>query len=241
MALQKVFKEPYVDWLKESISVDSYTVDEFVYDAGKTKYLANVHQPAGLLEKLMSAENDFKAAIILYEAYPNLTPIVASQQKGLWVYLSHVDLFPYVQKRWSKVQTGDADAKYIAEHWFYNGTMRTSLMGLWWSVYCSVDESRGADHKYDLTELLFKQEDFRTRTFGTYQLFRCKDAVLGILEFLYENPEITNSFFESRSRYISEYFNKLGAVKQLAYLNKQFFKEELERQKQAILNIRGRE
>ena len=240
MALQKVFKEPYVDWIKESISIDKYGGEEFEYDAGKTKYLANISKPEDLLDKLMSAENDFQAAIALYEAYPNLTPIIASQQKGLWVYLTHVDLFPYVQKRWPKVITGEADVKYISEHWFYNGTMRTSLMGLWWSVYCSVDESRGADHKYDLTELLFKQEDFRTRTFGTYQLFRCKEAVLGVLEFLYENKEVTNSFFESRSRYISEYFNKLGAVKQLAYLNKEFFKAELEKQKQAILAIQGR-
>lgn len=240
MALQKVFKEPYVDWIKESILIDKYGGEEFEYDAGKTKYLANISKPEGLLDKLMSAENDFQAAIALYEAYPNLTPIIASQQKGLWVYLTHVDLFPYVQKRWPKVITGEADVKYISEHWFYNGTMRTSLMGLWWSVYCSVDESRGADHKYDLTELLFKQEDFRTRTFGTYQLFRCKEAVLGVLEFLYENKEVTNSFFESRSRYISEYFNKLGAVKQLAYLNKEFFKAELEKQKQAILAIQGR-
>ena len=181
MALQKVFKEPYVDWIKESISIDKYGGEEFEYDAGKTKYLANISKPEGLLDKLMSAENDFQAAIALYEAYPNLTPIIASQQKGLWVYLTHVDLFPYVQKRWPKVITGEADVKYISEHWFYNGTMRTSLMGLWWSVYCSVDESRGADHKYDLTELLFKQEDFRTRTFGTYQLFRCKEAVLGLV------------------------------------------------------------
>lgn len=158
MALQKVFKEPYVDWIKESISIDKYGGEEFEYDAGKTKYLANISKPEGLLDKLMSAENDFQAAIALYEAYPNLTPIIASQQKGLWVYLTHVDLFPYVQKRWPKVITGEADVKYISEHWFYNGTMRTSLMGLWWSVYCSVDESRGADHKYDLTELLFKQE-----------------------------------------------------------------------------------
>lgn len=240
MALQKVFKEPYVDWIKESISIDKYGGEEFEYDAGKTKYLANISKPEGLLDKLMSAENDFQAAIALYEAYPNLTPIIASQQKGLWVYLTHVDLFPYVQKRWPKVITGEADVKYISEHWFYNGTMRTSLMGLWWSVYCSVDDSRGADHKYDLTELLFKQEDFRTRTFGTYQLFRCKEAVLGVLEFLYENKNITNSFFESRSRYISEYFNKLGAVKQLAYLNKEFFKAELEKHKQAILAIQGR-
>ena len=240
MSLQKVFKDTYVNALRTNIVVGNYALEEFPYDESKVRYLANVEKPEGLLEKL-EIDNDFNSAIALYEAYEEITPLIASKQ-DFWTYLTHVDLFPYVQKRWSNVLSGSADTSYIEEHWFYSkgGAIRTTLMGLWWSVYCSVDYSRG-DNKYELTKLLFKHADFRTRRFGNSTLFRHKEAVIGILEFLNENRDVHDSYFEGRFLYITKYFNRLGAVKQLAYLDRNFFKSELCRIKSTLLNIRSRE
>ena len=115
--------------------------------------------------------------------------------------------------------------------------MNTTLMGLWWAVYCTVDESRGEEHKYDLTDTLFISKDFQIR-FGSSVLFRHKEAVVGILEYLYDNPEIFSESTKRRSQYITKHFNSLGAVRQLAYFNRDFFKKELEKIKGTLLNIR---
>ena len=134
MALQKVFKEAYVEALRSSIDPDNYAGETFVFDETQVRYMANVHHPEGLQEK-MNLDNLLESAIALYEAYPDLTPLSASKME-LWAYLSHVDLFEYMQKRFPAVKDGTADEKYIKEHWFRSsqGTIRSSLAGLWWSV-----------------------------------------------------------------------------------------------------------
>ena len=72
----------------------------------------------------------------------------------------------------------------------------------------------------------FRNDNIRTHYFGPSTIFRHREAVIGILEFLVENPDISNVHFSSRCIYIIQYFNRLGAVKQLAYMDRYFFKEE---------------
>ena len=164
MALQKVFKEAYVEALRSSIDPEKYAGEAFLFDETQVRYMANVHHPEGLQDK-MNPDNLLESAIALYEAYPDLTPLSASKME-LWAYLSHVDLFEYMQKRFPLVIDGSADEKYIKEHWFRSsqGTIRSSLAGLWWSVYCSVDDKR--EDKYELTKVLFQQDSIRTHYFG---------------------------------------------------------------------------
>lgn len=235
MALQKVFKEAYVEALRSSIDPDNYAGETFVFDETQVRYMANVHHPEGLQEK-MNPDNLLESAIALYEAYPDLTPLSASKME-LWAYLSHVDLFEYMQKRFPAVKDGTADEKYIKEHWFRSsqGTIRSSLAGLWWSVYCSVDETR--KDKYELTKVLFQQDSIRTHYFGNSITFRHREAIIGILEFLVENPDVSRVHFNSRCIYIAQYFNRLGAIKQLAYMDRQFFKEELMKKKPVLLTV----
>ena len=235
MALQKVFIEPYVEVLKGSITLEKYAASSFDYDASKIRCLANVREPEDLLDR-MNPDNDLESAIALYEAFKNLTPLAASKVE-LWTYLSHVDLFSYMQKRFPKVTDGTADVKYIQERWFRNsqGIIRSSLSGLWWSVYCSIDDSR--EDKYELTRMLFSNNSIRTHYFGRSTIFRLREAMIGILEFLVENPDISEVHFNSRCIYIAQYFNRLGAVKQLAYMDRNFFKEELMKKKGILKTV----
>lgn len=235
--LQRTFKESYVRTLREQVTMGittrMYAEEQFEFDPTMVRSVANVYHPEGLLEKLnpeATTEADFQSAIALYEAYKNLPPIVASSE-AFWVYLTHVDLFSYVQKRYPKVGTPEGGAKYILAHWFRSdkGLMRTSLSNLWWSVYCSVDESRGEDHKYDLTKILFSSAEFRQTRIGVSTLFRHKNALLGILEFFYEHPELVDNHMTARGQRIIVHFNRLGAVKELSCLSKNFFKEECEK------------
>lgn len=238
MKLQKVFKESYVkelrDKVRAGINLSNYGKTEFPYNEKMVRSITNLYQPTNLLDKL-DCTNDLISAKALYEAYPNMSPLLASND-CFWTYLTHVDLFQYIQARWPKVVRGEADKNYIESHWFQGGNFfqQTSLSSLWWSVYCTIDEARGNDRKYEITDFLFKHTSYRELTGTT--LFRHKEAVIGIMEFFMENPKISDSHAKWRIRYIMKYFNQLGAVKVLSYFNRDFFKAELEKKKDILLH-----
>lgn len=233
MQLQRVFTEAYVESLKKNITPDNYLLEAFPYDPQKVRPLANVYAPVGLEEKLIKAmDNEFEQAIALYEAFETLTPLVASQQ-GFWTYLTHVDLYHFIQKRWplndEDLKTNEQKQSYILNHWFRspNGVMRTSLANLWWSVYCSIDDQADKENRYELTKVLFSRSDYRTRRLGSSTLVRHKEAVIGILQFMKDHEDFMNDFFEGKSIYIAKYFNNLGGTKPLAYMDRNFFYDEL--------------
>ena len=240
MALQKVFTQTYTELLRNSISVAEYIEDSFAYDASQVKSLMSVHQPEHLADYMVEhAHNDFECAVALYESYKNISPVFA-QEERLWTYLSHVDLFPYLKKRWPIPQDESKRLSHISAHWFRSSAIiRSSLMGLWWAVYCTIDENR--EDKYELTRVLFSNYSFRTTFFGSTQLFWYKDATKGILHFLADNPEIINHYFENRSLYISKYFNQLGGIKKLSAMNEDYFYNECTRIKPRILAVKVRE
>ncbi len=242
MTKQFIFKEKYVSKLKENINIDFYRGLEFIYDKKQVLMLPNIENTPNLVNQL-NPDNDFETAIRLYDAFKNLEPIQASDER-LWVYLSLVDLFPYMQQRWSAVYNNEPKGTkdYILEHWFLSSLAQSSLLrhalaGLWWAVYLSIDKTRGEDKKYDLTKILFRQLDFSTRTLGTYKLGRHKEAVIGILEFIEENVDLFKTNFESKTRFITKHLNVIGGVKSLAYYDRTFFKRELGKVKSSISNL----
>ncbi len=241
MEKQQIFKEKYLLKLKEEIDKDKYRSNEFVYDKKQTLMMPNINKPDGLLSKL-NHESDFETAVAVFEAFKNLEPIQASDER-LWAYLSHVDLYPYMIKRWSDVYKGEASKpeNYIRDHWFLESTVQSNLLrhaisGLWWAVYLSVDENRGTK-KYELTKILFRQLDFPTRTLGTEKLGRHKECVMGILEFIQENEEMFKTHFETKTRFITKHINRIGGVKPIAYYDRYFFKGELQKVSTSISAI----
>lgn len=234
MTKQQIFKEKYVQKLRNELKVEWYKNNEFIFDKKEIMMLPNIEKPQGLIEKLLqNIEDDCTNAIFIYEAFPSLEPIQASDER-FWVYLSHVDLYPYMIKRWDAVYNNTAKEgnDYILDHWFlvssaHGNLLRHALAGLWWSVHLSIDDTK--DDKYELTKILFRQLDFPTRTLGAYKLGRHKEAVIGILEFINENEELFKSKFEDKSRFITKYLNSLGGVKPIVYYDRLFFKDELKK------------
>jgi len=242
MVKQLIFKEKYVLKLKENINLEFYQGSEFIYDKKQVFMLPNVENIMNLANEL-NPDNDFETAVTIYKAFENLEPIQASDER-LWTYLSHVDLYSYMQKRWNAVYNGTAKNgnDYILEHWFLNSSAQSSLLrhaiaGLWWAVYLSVDKTREENKEYDLTKILFRQLDFPTRTLGTYKLGRHKEAVIGILEFIEENEVLFKTGFESKTRFITKHLNVVGGVKPLAYFDRKFFKGELEKVTELIRSL----
>lgn len=245
MRKQFIFKDKYVQKLKSDIvlgnSIEFYRSNEFVYDKNQILMMPNIESTPDLVNQL-DIDDDFKTAITLYEAFEKLEPIQASDER-LWTYLSHVDLYPYMTKRWSSTYKRNAknDKDYILEHWFLNSSAQSSLLrhalaGLWWSVYLSIDVNKGKN-KYDLTKILFRQLDFPTRTLGTYKLGRHKEAVIGILEFIQENEDLFKTKFEDKTRFVTKYLNVVGGVKPISYFDRDFFKNELCKTKSELLKI----
>ena len=241
MALQKKFKEKYANQLqyeaKQGIGIERYTKPIFDYDPDQTIRIPTLEQPEGLLDQL-DASNDLVSAKKLYEAYKSLTPLQASDE-SFWTYLTHADLFPYVQARNNDVlEEGFDDAKYIDNYFFhgFGGLIYHPLAGLWWDVHRTIDESSEEPYKY--TDYLFKDYGLRVTYVGRYALFRHKEEVFGILDFLMKHEDVASEHFRQRSRWIAQYFNKLGAVKQLRSLNREFFYFELLRLKDVILKIK---
>ena len=100
MELQRVYKKAYIESLRTKFTKEAYLQDKFVSDYNQTLPLADVYNNAKELSLKMipDADHDIDSAIALFEAYPNLSPILASQE-SLWIYLAHNELFEYVQKR----------------------------------------------------------------------------------------------------------------------------------------------
>ena len=241
MALQPVFKRSYIDYLKTHIRPSDYLKDHFEYDRTQVVRLYGIQQPEDLLQRLNPApEGDFQSAVAIYEAYKDITPLFA-QQDDLWVYLTHVDLFEYMKKRWpiGNVEK-EKQIEYIQNRWFRHSKhlFRTSLAGLWWQVFLTKDNER--ENPYELTEVYFGcGQDFHQR-FGELTLIRHKEAMIGILEFLKDHPELTAKGFDPRGQYISKLFNSVGSYKLLSNMDKNYFKQALEKRLDVIIQISNR-
>jgi hypothetical protein len=229
MDKQKIFTSGYVRKLKEEahngISLKFYEESEFIIDYEKLLMMPNIYEPDNLSGK-MRINDDLSSAIEIYEAFEELTPLQASDER-LWTYLSHNDLFNYLQNRWD----GEKTSNYVLDHWFIRGVSQNNLLadnlsGMWWAVHMSIDEDR--IDKYELTKILFRQRDFAFRTLGTYKLGRHKEAVKGILEFIQENEKLFSTKFEDKSREVTRFLNSYGGTKPIPFFRKNDIKQLLE-------------
>jgi hypothetical protein len=234
MLVQRTFKQEYVEELatavKKGQGLERYAAESFDYDSRQVVIIPSLQHPEGLVEKMIpTTAGDFVSAVALYEAYPNISLIQASD-RAFWIYLAHTDLFQYVQNRFSKVKEDDFNnAQYILDHWFFAGGMlMQSLSGLWWMVHISIDELASGDEKYKYTQTIFRDYTLRTN-FAQYSLARHKEAVFGYLQFIMDNPELFSTFFKVKNRFVTKYFNKVGGARLLSTLPREYFYEELQK------------
>ncbi len=231
MLLQRTFKKYYVESLLDAVrngqDLDKYAADYFVYDQNQVVMIPTIAYPEGLIDKMVpTTQGDFQSAVALYEAFPNLTPLQASD-RSFWIYLAHVDLFKYVQKRFPKVMESEfTNNQYILDHWFFaQGTIMQALSGLWWLTYLSVD-SKAGDNKYIYTAQIFRDYTLRTN-FANYSFARHKEAVIGYLQYMIDHPEVFAAFFKAKNRFITKHFNKIGGTRILSSLPRSYFYDEL--------------
>lgn len=240
MQLQKTFTNQYLTTLveeaKAGVSLHKYAEENFVYDKAQVLRIPHLAFPENLVKKMIpNSQADFQSAIALYEAYPNMTPLQASD-RSFWAYLTHVDLFEYVQQRFPEVlKENFINSNYIGNHWlFSNGIIHNALSGLWWTVYLTIDDESG--DRYRFTEFIFKNGSFDK--FVPSLLARHKEAMYGIIQYLMDDTDVSGNFLKQRGYYIMKHFNKLGGVRLLSALDRNFFYNELKRIRPILLDIK---
>jgi len=247
MAKQFIFSKAAVDEIEASFNAqggDAAYLSVVPFATAFKTLESPIDAPLQLPSRV-NPDSDIDTAIALFEAYPRLNPLEASS-RGFWTYLTHVDLWDYMRKRFPLSANMDVAARRnkIKEKWFLGepsqgSLMRHPLAGLWWGVKLSVDESRGSG-RYDLTRILFRDLDFLTRTLGTYQLGRLPAAVRGILGYMFNHQEDFKGQFEDKTRYIMKHFNSLGGALHLGCLDENFYAEELNRIRDEWINPNGK-
>lgn len=92
MELQKTFKESYMKTLRDAVksgeAIPLYAKDSFEIDQTQIKRLANVRKPENnVAERMVELYNDdFKAAVLLYESYRDISPLLASNETFLGIF-----------------------------------------------------------------------------------------------------------------------------------------------------------
>lgn len=249
---QPIFTEEYCDTLRLNLkageSISNYTIngEKFAFTDRNVCYLNNFNVDKNKLQRMNEERlSSIDSAILLFEALPDLNPLMASYAP-FWLYFAHVELVQYMRKRWSNVivnrdgEQNDTSSQigYIMDYWFpsMGSSSKTWLPNLWWAVYLTVDTRR--EDKYALTKILFKQEDLRTRTLGTYTLFRHKPATVATLSFIESHLDTTFSHsFQNKCRYMTKYLNYLGGCRLLSYMGEDFFTEMLNKKNEDIAKI----
>lgn len=219
-----LFKSQYEAQLKTDIKngkVDAYYGETFPYDVKQT-LPTTIEVEEDICEKMYGdVSHEFDDAVTLYNALRDVPEVMAADPT-FWISLSHTIFFPFLKKRWGN---GKNLQKNVLNHWFFqNGMVRHGLGGLWWTVRLTVENE--AKDPYRLTKVAFWNYSFRTTFMGPSIFFRVTNARTGILKFLADHEEL-RSGMENKGLFISHYFNRLGATKQLAALPPEFFYEEM--------------
>lgn len=223
MELQRTFSKEYTSLIKQSLKdgrIDRYMAEAFpVEDPNSCIY--RLQGVAHNYVELDPDKSDFENAIAFYEANKDVPPFIAAEE-AFWAYLTHIDYFDFVKKRW--LINSETSKETILKRFFYSGSnMDNTLSRLWWATYLTVDEE--SDDKYRYTRVLLQDGNSDLlQNLSKSKLFRHKEAVIGILKFFseYEN----RNDFSNVNRYIIQRFNRIGGVRQLVYMDRDYFYNE---------------
>ena len=241
---QKAFTKEYATDLENNIesNLTNYTMDCFIFNE-KLVVDMTFEKHEELLDEMLpflstSASVEVDAAIKLYEAYKDLTPLEASYAP-FWIYLSHVDLYPYMIKRWPLANAKDGNVvDYINSHWFYKrGKLRSHLEGMYWLVRQSVEYDEVGNPDYTYTKFLFSRRVLGDRGIAARQSIFANDKVFkGVLKYIMKNEDsLFAHHIQARATYCAQLLNAKGGVIELSMWSEKDVEEFLDKYRSSII------
>ena len=151
---------------------------------------------------------DLENSKIVYEAFPNLTPLQARDPR-LWTRLAHVECWSYMRKRWNvarySADTGRAErfilARYFVPQAQSRALLRNGLARLWWYAHLTYDATRS--DPYELTAELLSFLDIAQQVLER-NMGRAPQIRIGFLDFLRQNRERLGANAEQRRKRIRD-------------------------------------
>lgn len=232
--LQRTFSKEYTSILRQRVKqgkIDGYLHDAFSVDE-ENKHVYRLQQQMHHNVVLDPEKTDFENAKLFFEAYKDLSPMIASEE-AFWTYMAHVEHFDYVKKRWKIGETTSPDS--IIDHFFVTSMIkvaRNGLARLWWPMYMTYDEENTSD-PYHLSKILYMYTD-TMQMLSESSLFSCRNLIHAILHFFEINTDIPKENWLQINRYIIRYYNSVGGVRKLIYLDEKYFEAELQRNKNLL-------
>jgi hypothetical protein len=181
-----------------------------------------------LQEPIAEDHKDIENAIHLHKAMPEFSRLQARDPR-LWTRLCHVELWPYMRKRWpieKYLKDGPTMAQgRVLERYFIaqsqsRALMRNGVARLWWGAQLTYDPAR-AD-PYQLTRVLFSTLDIAQQILER-GMGRAPAVLHGFLEFLLKhNGEILTGGNANRTRIrtLAKFLNMQGGICVLDCLTK---------------------
>lgn len=227
MASQIKFKKSFLEKIKQlakdTANLHIFAEKEFKYSPQDIVFMHGVEHPEHLLDKMMSASEEYDAALALYKAYEHISPLTASDE-AFWSYLALVELNPYARKRFSSLENLESNKVVLARYFAQERIIKNVIARLWWAVYKSDQGASAGDNRFELTKVLFQHSElFDTLTQS--KLFRYKNATIGILSFFNEHSDLIN---RENTLAAMKFFNRVGGARELVVMPESFFKTELE-------------
>lgn len=241
---QKAFTKEYAEELEFNIESNllKYSTDSFDYNTKAIVELPYDSHEGLLAEMLPYLSNEAKvevdAAIKLYEAYKDLTPLEASY-RPFWLYLSHVELYPYMHRRWLEGQNleGELLVSHIDSHFFYkHQTLRSHLEGMYWLVRKSVEYDENGVPDYTYTRVLFSRRVLGDRGIAARKSLFANDKVFkGILKYIMKNEDtVFEHHMQARATYCAKLLNAKGAVVEMSTWTENEVEDFLDMNKKTI-------
>jgi hypothetical protein len=232
-----IFKSSFVDGLRVDIpkNLRLYKTDSiWVTSKGSPSernvltHLALRKPVIELLEPESDDHKDLENSIRLHRALPELTRLQARDPR-LWTRLSHLDLWPYMRKRWpiekylkdgDKVAQGRVLERYFIAQSQSRALMRNGVARLWWGAQLTFDPRRS--NPYELTGVLFSTLDIAQQILER-GMGRAHAVLHGFLEFLLKhNTELLTGGDSNRARIrkLAKFLNMHGGLCILDCLSK---------------------
>lgn len=232
---QNIFSKYYVEELIYKIEAgrfEEYLSDNpFPFERKIPPGESVIEVDSNLALKLPTSSSehfDMENSITIYNEFKLLNETQASDTR-LWTYLTHVNFWGYMRKRWpaekfeedsenlsDDLSVKNKQANFIVSRYHLKTPnrrrlLRNGISRLWWYAHLTYDEKR-AD-PFELTRVLLSHQD-KAQNLLERSLGSNNKILVAVLEYIKSNPGLTREDVRDKIKEL----NLVGGVKNLHLL-----------------------